>query len=122
MTLEQKKLIACAELDGWTQTKNDLDALKAFDEMMGDGYISDPSTFGMPSYANSLGAIVPVVVKWCGEDTYKWCSFFSHLSNFTKFPVNQVVTSVNKFIAYYKASPSQILDALLLAAGEDAGR
>lgn len=110
MTLEQKKQIACAELDGWKFIKGGKDNFGVnYSDLLNKEHVTITFAKCQP-YATSLDAIVPVVVKWCGEDIERWFKFRDAL---------EVGESSMMVIQYYlSASPTQIRDALLLAAGK----
>lgn len=82
-SLEQKKRIACAELDE------------------------------LPHYATSLDAIVPVVIKWC-DNNDKWGDFITCVKEQRKMAIYEHLSIRDIMIL----TPSQIRDALLLAAGK----
>ena len=80
------QITALAELDGWKQ--------KLFD----------------PPYLTSLDAIVPLIVKWCGDNQSRWDDFTQKIrTTFWRHP------SVEGLLTL---SPSQLSKALLQAAGK----
>lgn len=111
MTLEQKKLIACAELAGLKH--------KACNCGCGREYwvAEYGSSFQICLFATSLDAIVPVVIKWCNE--HGWSLFTSKLIEITGYRAHQLSESSSYAVQMtIRATPSQILDGLLLAAGK----
>lgn len=111
MTLEQKKLIACAELAGLKHKVCNCGCGREY-------WVAEYGTsFQICLFATSLDAIVPVVIKWCGEDDDKFIIFMRQLAKVTSG--NQEWYNYPKdFRKNMFASPSKILDALLLAAGK----
>lgn len=107
MTLEQKKLIACAELDGLTHLV----------EVKGIIYNVLPEQYPAkicPDYPNSLDAIVPVVIKWVDNDIENADKFFNELAKI--LPIKEGSYNILACWLLWTAKPSQIRDALLLAA------
>lgn len=114
MTLEQKKLTACAKLDGWIKTP-------ANDTWKRNFWI-EPETrvlrvdSELPPYATSLDATVPVVVKWVDNDIENADKFFNELAKI--LPIKEGSYNILACWLLWTAKPSQIHDALLLAAGK----
>ena len=80
------QITALAELDGWKQ--------KLFD----------------PPYLTSLDAIVPLIVKWCGDNQARWDDFTQKIrTSYCRPP------SVEELL---RLSPSRLSKALLQAAGK----
>lgn len=106
MTLEQKKLIACAELDGKSIRKAanaETFALFDGDNRVTNYYIDKTLAISFLHYGTSLDAIVPVVQKQSLK---------------IRKAVFDAIYYRTPFEDYFSITAAQILDAFLLAAGK----
>ena len=102
----QKQIQILAGADGWKMSQGDVDCQTAHYEICGEPL--KESNF-YPDYLTSYDAIIPLIVKWCGDDEDRWRNFLRTTGLMEKYnPLRDV----------FKSTPSQLSTALIRAMGK----
>ena len=72
---------------------------------------------GFKPYLTSLDAVVPLIVKWCGDDGSRWDSFLYSLWEMLKIDSDTEENDAWR-VYFQKTTPAQLCEALLRATGK----